>query len=56
MKRRSVSGIWCCRREERYFLVSKVNGNAWYIIMLGREFWFGPGRPKFLNGGKRGEE
>lgn len=47
----SVYNIWCCRPQHVYFLVSQVQDRdwAWYIVVLGREFWIGPGRPTFLN-------
>jgi hypothetical protein len=51
-----VKNIWCCRRQEVFFLISKVKDHgetAWYIVFFGKEFWIGPEKPGFLDRKKR---
>jgi hypothetical protein len=46
---KSITGIWCGRHHNTFFQISLINKSSWYIVLLGREYWIGPGKPGFLN-------
>jgi hypothetical protein len=46
-----IRNIWCMRTEHRYFCISKIldhGATSWYVILFGKEYWFGPNKPEFV--------